>query len=268
MTPQKTMRMVGGLGDAVWTQWDELRHTAALIGTVLWVSVQPPTWVHAVRKAFVLQVLAIGVGSVGTVCAVAIFVGTTVVVQLSFWVAKAGQSQMLGPLLVVVVARELGPVLIGIVVIIRSGSVMVTELGIMKIDGQVSALEAQGLSPFDYLVMPRVLAAAVSTFCLNIIFIMVTLASGYVCGALVGKGSHDLLLLVDTVSDTVRPKDGLIILGKSTLPALFAGATCCICGLGVDGSLTAVPRATQRALVRSVVGLFVISTLMSVLTYL
>jgi phospholipid/cholesterol/gamma-HCH transport system permease protein len=266
---QKTlMRVIGGLGGRVWAQWDELRHAAAVIGTVLYVCVRPRYWVRTVRRAFVRQVVAIGVESVGLVCGMAVFVGITVVVQLAFWVAEAGQSQMLGLLLVAVVARELSPVLISIVVIVRSGSVMVTELGIMKIGGQVHVLETQGISPFLYLVVPRVLAAAVSTFCLTIIFILVAFASGYLFGATVGKGSRDLLLFADTVSSAVRPTDVLAILSKSILPALFASASCCIGGLDVVGSLTEVPQATQRALVRSIVGLFVISTVVSFLTYL
>jgi phospholipid/cholesterol/gamma-HCH transport system permease protein len=266
---QKTlMRVIGGLGETVWAQWDELRHAAAVIGTVLYVCVRPRYWVRTVRRAFVRQLVAIGVESVGLVCGVAVFVGITVVVQLAFWVDEAGQSEMLGPLLVAVVARELSPVLIGIVVIVRSGSAMATELGIMKVSGRVHVLEAQGISPFIYLVMPRVLAAAVSTFCLTIVFILVAFASGYLFGATVGKGSRDLLLLADTVSRAVRPTDVLAIFSKSILPALFASASCCIGGLSVGGSLTEVPQATQRALVRSVAGLFVISTVVSLLTYL
>jgi len=262
------MHAIGGLGSMVWAQWDELRHAAAVIGTALYVGVQPRYWVHTVRGAFARQVVAIGVESVGLVCGVAVFVGITVVVQLAFWVEQAGQSQMLGPLLMAVVARELSPVLVDIVVIVRSGSVMATELGIMRIDGRVDALEAQGMSPFIYLVMPRILAAAVSTFCLTIIFILVALASGYLFGAMAGQGSRDLMLLVDTVSRAVRPKDVLAILSKNVLPALFAGASCCIGGLDVSGTLTEIPYATQRALVRSIVGLFVISTVVSFLTYL
>ena len=266
---QKTpMRVIGGLGQMVWTQWDELRHAAAVIGTVLYVCVRPRHWVRTVRREFVRQVAAIGVDSVGLVCGVAVFVGITVVVQLAFWVEEAGQSQMLGPLLVAVVARELGPVLIGIVVIVRSGSAMATELGIMKIGGRVHVLEAQGISPFIYLVMPRVLAAAASMFCLTIVFILVAFASGYLFGATVGTGSRDLPLFADTVSRAVRPKDVLAILSKSILPGLYASASCCIGGLGVGGSLTEVPQATQRALVRSIIGLFVISTVVSFLTYL
>jgi phospholipid/cholesterol/gamma-HCH transport system permease protein len=190
------------------------------------------------------------------------------VVQLTFWAGEAGQSQLLGPLLVAVVARELGPVLINLVIIVRSGSAMTTELGVLKINGDVRALEAQGGDPFLRLVMPRVLGVAVSTFCLTIVFILVAFLSGFLFAAWTGKGGRDLFLFADTVSSAFQPKDVLNILAKSTLPALFASACCCIGGLGVHGSVTEIPQATQRALTRSVAGLFVISAVVSLLTYL
>jgi phospholipid/cholesterol/gamma-HCH transport system permease protein len=203
--------------------------------------------------------------------------------------SEAGQSQLLGPLLVTMVARELGPVLINLVVIVRSGSAMTTELGVLKISGEVrlpreislpsatrerhgpisrGELEAQGSDPFSHLVLPRVLGMAVSTFCLTIVFILVAFASGYLFAAWMGKGSRDLLLFADTVSGAVQPKDVLNIFAKSILPALFASASCCVGGLGVGGSVAEIPQATQRALTRSVAGLFVISAAVSLLTYL
>jgi phospholipid/cholesterol/gamma-HCH transport system permease protein len=260
--------MLGGLGEAVWVQWDEVRHAAAVIGTVFCVCVQPRGWVRTVGKAFARQVLAIGVEPLWFVGAMAVFVGISVVVQLTFWVGEAGQSQLLGPLLVSVVARELGPLLINLVVIIRSGSAMTTELGVLKINGEIRALEAQGNDPLLHLVMPRVLGMAVSTFCLTIIFVLVAFASGFLFAAWMGKGSHDLLLFVNTLSSAVQPKDIFNILAKSILPALFASASCCIGGLGVGESDKEIPQATQRALTRSVAGLFVISAVVSLLTYL
>ena len=262
------MRLSGRLGAEVWGQWSALQHAAALIGTVLCVCVQPRCWVRTVRQAFARQVLTIGVEPLGFVCGVAVFVGISVVVQLSFWLGEAGQSQLLGPLLVAVVARELGPVLINLVVIVRSGSAMTTELGVLEINGEVRALAAQGNDPFLHLVTPRVLGMAVSTLCLTIVFILVAFASGYWFAAWMGKGSRDLLLFADTVSRAVQPRDVLNILAKSILPALFASASCCIGGLGVGGSVTGIPQATQRALTRSVAGLFVISAGVSLLTYL
>lgn len=245
-----------------------MRHAAAVMGTVLLGVVRPRYWARPVRRAVAQQVLAIGVEPVGFVCAVAAFVGISVVVQLAFWLGAAGQSQLVGPLLVAVVARELGPVLINLVVIVRSGSAMTTELGVLKIDGGVRALEAGGVDPFAHLVLPRVLGMAVSTFCLTIVFILVAFASGFVFAAWVGKGSRDLFLFADTVSRAIQPKDVFNILAKSILPALFASASCCIGGLGVGGSVTDIPQVTQRALTRSVAGLFLISAVVSLLTYL
>ena len=262
------MRRIGGIGAEVWAQWDELRHAAAVIGTVHYTSIRPRYWNRTTLHLFARQVRAVGVEPLGFVFALAVFVGISVVVQLSFWTGEAGQSQLLGPLLVTVVARELGPVLINLVVIVRSGSAMTTELGIFKISGEVQALEARGIDPFLYLVMPRVLGVAVSTFCLTIVFILVAFASGYLFSAWLGKGSDDLFLFADAVSGAVHPKDVLNILAKTVLPALFASTSCCIGGLGVGKSDAEIPQATQRALTRSVAGLFVISAIVSLLTYL
>jgi phospholipid/cholesterol/gamma-HCH transport system permease protein len=262
------LKAIGRLGEAVRSQWDDVRHTAAMVGTALCLCVQPRFWGHAARKAFARQALAIGVEPMWFVGALAVFVGISVVVQLTFWAGEAGQSQLLGPLLVTVVARELGPVLINIVVIVRSGSAMTTELGVLKINGEVRDLETQGGDPFLQLVLPRVLATAVSTFCLTIVFILVAFASGYLFAAWVGKGSRDLFLFADTVSSAVETKDVFNILAKSILPALFASASCCVGGLSVGASVADIPQATQRALTRSVAGLFVISVAVSLLTYL
>jgi phospholipid/cholesterol/gamma-HCH transport system permease protein len=261
------MRAIAKVGDIVWSEWDELRHAVAVIGTVLFTSVQPRHWQGAARKAFARQVLAVGIGPLWFVGGVAVFVGFSVVVQLTFWAGQTGQSQLLGPLLVTVVARELGPVLVSLIVIVRSGGVMTTELGILKIQGEIPGSEARGGDPFLHLVMPRVLAVTASTFGLTIMFILVTLASGFVFAAWTGQGSHDWLLFADTVSRAVHSTDVLNIVAKTTLPALFASASCCIGGLEVE-SVSEIPQATERALTRSIAGLFVIAAVASLLTYM
>lgn len=135
-------------------------------------------------------------------------------------------------------------------------------------NGEVRALEAQGGDPFPHFVMPRVLGVALSTFCLTIVFIFVAFANGFLFAAWTGQGSRDVLLFADTVSSAVQPKDVFNIIAKSILPALFASATCCISGLGVGGAVTEIPQEAERALTRSITGLFVISAAVSLLTYL
>jgi phospholipid/cholesterol/gamma-HCH transport system permease protein len=261
------MRAVVKVGEMVWGQFDELRHAAAVAGTVLYVSGRPRNWGREVRNALGRQILAVGIEPFLFVCAVAVLVGISVVVQLASWTGQAGQSQLLGPLLVAVVARELGPILTNVIVIVRSSSAMATELGVLKINGEIATLEARGIDPFLYVVMPRVLGVCVSTLCLTIVFILVAFASGYFFGAWMGSGSRNMWSFINTVVNALRPQDIFSILGKSILPALFTSVSCCVGGLGV-GALTGIPQATQRALTRSIAGLFVISAIVSLLHYL
>src|SRR5688572_10991485 len=229
------MRTIAKLGRSIWLQAEALNHACAVIGTALGLSVQPRYWVSSIRRVFSRQVVTVGVEPILFVSGVAVFVGFSVVVQLAFWTGKAGQSQLLGPLLVAVVARELGPILTNIVMIVRSSSAMATELGVLKINGEVRVLEAQGNDPFLHLVMPRVLGMALSTLCLTIVFILVALASGYLFGAWLGTGSRAVWFFTNTVLNALHPQDIVSILAKSILPALFTSASCCIGGLAVSG---------------------------------
>lgn len=262
------MGAIGKLGAAVWAQYDEVRHAAAVIGTAFYFCIQPRKWARAVRDEFARQILTVGVEPVLSVCGVAVLVGMLVVVQLAYWTGTAGQSQLLGPLLVAVVARELGPILTNIIVTVRSSSTMATELAVLKVEGKIRALEDSGADPFLCLVMPRVVGVALSTFCLATIFILVAFASGYLFGAWTGSGSRDFWAFTDTVLVALRPKDIASIVAKSILPAVFTSASCCIGGLSVGPSLNDIPHATQKALTRSIAGLFVISAVVSLVTYL
>ncbi|MCD6050499.1 MAG: hypothetical protein K0Q55_1902, partial [Verrucomicrobia bacterium] len=188
------------LGASVWAQWDEIRHAVSVIGTVLGLGLWPRTWSRQVRWAFARQVLAIGVEPLWFVLAVAVFVGISVVVQMTFWAGEAGLSQLLGPLLVTVVARELGPVLINLIVIVRSGSAMTTELGVLKAEGGLSGPTMAQADPLTHLVLPRVLGMAVATFCLTVVFVLIAFSSGFLFSAATGKGSGDILLFADTLS--------------------------------------------------------------------
>jgi phospholipid/cholesterol/gamma-HCH transport system permease protein len=262
------MRAILHLGEKVWEQYDSIRHVAAVIGTALFVSLRPRNWERAVRNVFARQILVVGIEPLVFVCGVAVVVGLSVVVQLAFWTGRAGQSQMLGPLLVAVVARELGPILTNIIVIVRSSSAMATELGGLKARGEIRVMESQGIDPFLKVVMPRVLGMALATLCLTLVFILVAFASGYLFGAWLGTGGRDVWSFAYGVLHALRPQDMISILAKSILPALFTSASCCIGGLSVGGTPADIPHATQRALTRSIAGLFVISAGVSLLAYL
>lgn len=258
---------LAGVGGLVREQWREVRYLASVLGTTLFLSAQPRRWRRTVRSVFAQQFFFFGVKSVRFTLVIAVLVGFSVVVQLGVWTGKLGQSQKLGPLLVVVVARELGPLFANFVLIVLGGSAIATELGIMKVGGEVRVLEAQGVEPLLFLVMPRVLAMATSAFCLTVIFVLVAFASGYGFGALAGLTNADPAVFVDSVFNAVHPFDAMGFLVKCLLPALLTGVICSTGGLSVEGGVTQVPLAAKRALARSLGALFLTSAVVSFLTY-
>jgi phospholipid/cholesterol/gamma-HCH transport system permease protein len=259
-----TLASLGAFGTE---QWRDLQYLAAVLSTAIFLGAQPRHWRRTVRRVFSQQVLLFGVESIRFILILAVLVGISIVVQLDVWTGKLGQSQKLGPLLVVVVARELGPLFANFVLIVRGGSAIATELGLMKAGGEVRVLEAQGIEPLPFLVMPRVLAMAVSAFCLTVIFVLVAFASGFGFGAFIGQTNPDPSVFLNSVFKAVHPFDAIGLLVKCLLPALLTAAICSTAGLSVTGGVTEVPLAAKRALARSLGALFLVSAAVSILTY-
>src|SRR5687767_10468572 len=240
--PTRVLKMsAAGVGKGTRWFFGELQYFAAILGTTLLVAAQPRQWKRTVRKVFAEQLLQFGVKSVRFVLILAVLVGISIVVQLDVWTGKLGQSQKLGPLLVAVVARELAPLFANFVLIVRGGSAIATELGLMKAGGEVRVLESQGIEPMSFLVMPRVLAMAVSAFCLTVIFVVVAFASGFGFGAMIGQTSPDPSEFLNSVFKAFRPFDAIALLVKCLLPALLTGVICATDGLSVVRDVTAVP---------------------------
>ena len=258
---------LASLGTFVLEQWRDLQYLAAVLGTTIVLGAQPPRWRRTVGNVFSQQVLFFGVESIRFILILAVLVGISIVVQLDIWTGKLGQSQKLGPLLVVVVARELGPLFANFVLIVRGGSAIATELGLMRVGGEVRVLEAQGIEPLPFLVMPRVLAMAVSAFCLTVIFVIVAFGSGFGFGAFIGQTNPNPSVFLDSVLKAVHPFDAIGLLVKCLLPALITAGICSTAGLSVTGGVTEVPLATKRALARSLGALFLVSAAVSILTY-
>jgi phospholipid/cholesterol/gamma-HCH transport system permease protein len=241
------------------------------LGVTLWVlrlAVTPSTWRRTVRDALARQILFSAVESAPFTIMVAFLVGIVVVVQAQLWLGRVGQSRLLGPVLVAVVLRELGPLLANIIVIGRSGNAIAGELGQMRLSGEVRVLDAQGLDPLVYLVVPRALATMTAVLCLTVIFIFVCLPSGYWFGWLLGARTGGILGFLQSVARAIGPWDVFNVIAKSLVPGLFAGVICSTEGLGGADTITEVPRAVARAVQWSVVVLFLVSALISLATYL
>jgi len=262
------MNSLTRLGGYTLDAWRELRYLAAMLGTIVRVSIHRQTWTRTVGAELVRQIFSSGVQATRFVLYVSIAVGISVVAQSLVWMQKIGQPELLGPLLVTVLIREAVPVLTNLLVIGRSGVSITAELGQMSLSGEVRVLDSQGLDPFIFLVLPRVLGLCVAVFCLNLLFLVGAFISGYLFSALLTQNIANPASLFQTIFDSIDSLDLVNFLVKSLLPALFTGVICCHEGLKVSGSATRVLSAGKRALANSVRALFFTSSLVSLLTYI
>jgi len=261
------MTYIGHIGKTTLARWRSNVRLFAVVWAVLQLAARPRYWPRTVRAVFARQILFTGVEALKFVSLVALITGVSVVVQAQLWLGKTGQTALLGPILVMVIIREVAPLLVNFIVIGRSGTAMATELANMKVTGEILVLEAQGLDPLVYLAMPRMLGMAISVFCLTIAFIVVSFTSGYICGILMGVGVNDPLLFVDSILKDVHLPDVCSLLAKTLIPGMLTSVICILEGLSVQRAITEVPQAATRAVVRSIAILFIVSVIVSILSY-
>lgn len=240
----------------------------AVMAAVFKAAARPAFWKQPVRDVLARQILFTGFEAVPFIATIAVMVGLALVLQVQLWLGRLGQSAAVGPLLVAIVVREAGPLLTNMIVIGRSGTAMSSELGSMRAAGEVHTLEAQGIEPFLYLVVPRVIGMALSVFCLCLLFVAAALVSGYLLSLLLNVQPLPPMIFFGQVMGAVQPVDIVNIVGKTLIPGLFTGSICCVHGLSVERSLTEIPQAVTRSLVGSMTALFIVSILISVVSYI
>src|SRR5215217_1705358 len=97
------------------------------------------------RHVITRQILFTGVDALPVVSVIALLLGIIVISQAATQLPKVGAGDMLGNIVVVVLIRELGPLLTAFVIVARSGTAITTELGNMRVGQEVTALEIMGI---------------------------------------------------------------------------------------------------------------------------
>ena len=262
------MFVVTSIGKGAIDLYNRLCRIASLSTAVVMLALRPTSWPPPTRMVLARQIIFTGYDAIGFMAAVALLAGLSVVVQAQLWMGRLGQSEKLGPLLVAVLLREVGPLLVNFIVIGRSATAMAAELAGMKVRREVDVLDAQGLDPLVFLVMPRVIAMSVSVFGLAILFGVFSLGSGYLFGAFLGTGPGDPGVFMRSVIGGVSPDDVINILAKTLVPGLLTGVIAANEGLSIEGVATDIPQAVTRTVVRSNLAVLVVMVLVSILTYI
>ena len=183
---------------------------------------------------------------------VALALGFVVVGQTVSALARVGQMNFLGSTMVIVVVRELGPLLTAMLVLARVGTANVIELGTARALGEVEALEALGIDPVHYLIVPRVIGMALGIFSLTIYLILGALGSGYLIAFLqdVPLTPGDYL---KQIAGALTWLDFALLAIKTVTFGFFIAIVTCYHGLAQPLRLEDVSRVAVRAVTQGVV---------------
>ena len=232
---------------------------------VLWQSCRPLTWRRTVRAEFLHQCHLVGTRALPSIMLTGMLMGLAIVFEALYWLKVFGQTESAGSLLVLVLVREIAPLFVAMIVIGRSISVLLLEMGNMQADGQIQMLDAQGIDPFIYLMVPRVMAVSICMFCLTIVFTVVSLGAGFIAGNALNATNLTVYDFIFEILSAMGPSDFAII-PLTTLSTGFVTAMIgCTAGLSFTGSATDVPGLLPAGIMKSVVTTLLISGVLSLL---
>ncbi len=183
---------------------------------------------------------------------IAAALGFLVIGQTVSALARVGATDYLGSTMVIVVVRELGPLLTAMLVLARVGTAHVIELGTARALGEVEALEALGIDPVHYLIVPRVWGMMAGIFSLTVYSIIGALASGYLWAFL-----QDVPLTpgeyFKQLAEALSWMDFALLALKTLGFGFFIAIVTCYHGLAQPLRLEEVSRVAVRAVSQSVI---------------
>ena len=215
------------------------------------------------------QIEFIGTKSFVVIGFTAAFTGMVLALQGYHTLTKFGSEGWLGSAVGLSLVRELGPVLTALMVTGRAGSAIAAEIGIMRIEEQIDALECMAIDPFSYLITPRFIASVIALPLLTSFCDVIGILGGYFIG--VGLLGVNAGAFWDGIISSVDWSDLYMGLVKSACFSVLIVWVCTYKGFyaGVDqGSFgpEQVGRATTDAVVISsiavLIGDYVITSIM------
>ena len=237
-----------------------------MVGSVLALTFDTLVWL--IRPPYRLtQLLAqmefIGVQSVFIVALTGVFSGMVLALQTTHSLRSFGAEGIVGSIVATSLTREIAPVFTALMVAARAGSAMAAELGNMRVTEQIDALVTMAVSPVQYLLSPRLLAAVMMLPLLCILYTCVGMAGAWLVA--VQWLGVDPGVFINNIEKYLVPSDFFMGMIKSAVFGFLISAISCTRGYFAAGGARGVGDATTRAVVHSAVSILIANYILTTL---
>lgn len=211
------------------------------------------------------QMVLIGVRALPMASLVALSIGLTLAMQSATEMRNLGVTSYVPDLVALSLLRELGPLLIAVIVIGRSGSSVTAELGTMKVGEEIEALEVMAINPIRFLVVPRFFAMLIMLPAITVFGDCVGIAGGWlICRFTLDFTTPEFIL---RAVDRAEPWDLYSGIIKSVVFAWLTITIACQRGLAVEGGAEGVGNATTQSVVWSLLMVLIANALLTALFF-
>ena len=188
--------------------------------------------------------------AVPIVVLITFLIGCIIAQQGIFHFRRFGADIFVVDMLGVLVLREIGVLLVAIMVAGRSGSAYTAELGSMKMREEIDALRTMGFDPIEVLVLPRMLALVLALPILAFLGAMAALYGGGLVAWLYGGVDPEAFLL--RLRDAISIDHFIVGIVKAPVMAAVIGIVACVEGLAVQGSAESLGQHTTASVVKGI----------------
>ncbi len=217
------------------------------------------------RSDLMLLIQQAGADALGIITLISFLVGTILAFVGAVQLEQFGAAIYVADLVGIAMVREMGAMMTAIVIAGRTGAAYAAQLGTMKVTQEIDALTTMGISPLEFLVLPRMLALCLMMplLCLYADFI------GIFGGAAVGAGMLKLPLLVyyNQTAHAVHLGDLIGGVFKASVYGVLVAISGCLRGMQCGNSSSAVGDAATSAVVTGIVFIISACGLFSVMFY-
>jgi phospholipid/cholesterol/gamma-HCH transport system permease protein len=212
--------------------------------------------------SLVYQLYRVGWQAIPIVVLITFLIGAIIAQQGFFHFRKFGADSYVVDMVGILVLRELGVLIVAIMVAGRSGSAYTAELGSMKMREEIDALSTMGLDPVEVLILPRIIALV---FALPILSFVGSMAALY-GGGLVAQFYGDMgpAIYIARLHEAVSVTSFKVGIIKAPFMALAIGIVACSEGLRVKGSAESLGKQTTTSVVKSIFLVIVLDGLFAV----
>lgn len=211
------------------------------------------------------QAMAVGVGALPIISLITFFVGMILALQSAYELRKFGALQYVASAVAISLTRELGPLMTAIVVIGRSGSAFAAEIGTMKVNEELDALETMALDPIRFLVTPKFLAMLLMMPCLTTWADFMGVLGGSVFG--VAKAGFSFASYIHATLESLMLRDIYTGLIKSVMFGIVITSVGCTEGFSTGAGSEQVGRSTTSAVVKSIFLVVLVDLVFTALFY-